>query len=226
MGRVLFAGGKSSMTAPTGAVKLNVLTEGSIVKINENGTPVDFYIAKHNYESSLNGNGRTLLIRSSSLITRGLFDEDSTKSNDYDVADINTYFENTYKPMFAESVQALIGTTSFYYTKRSYYSNNYVTTMSAPFFIASLTELGITSYDHNVEGSAIAVLSTVYSNAYNGTRIWTRTSKTGTEIYFYTSNGNSTSATAAGFSADRLVIPMLTLPDTASFDINTLICKE
>ena len=225
MGRVLFAGGKSSMTAPTGAVKLNALTEGSIVKINENGTPVDFYIAKHNYESALNGEGRTLLIRSSSLITRGLFDDDSTKNNDYDVADINTYFENTYKPMFAESVQALIGTTNFYYTKRSYYSNNYVTTMSAPFFIASLTELGITSTDHNVEGSKIPIIATVYTNAYNGTRIWTRTSKIRTEIYFYTSSGG-TSALAAGFAADRLIIPMLTLPETTVFDINTLICKE
>ena len=28
---------------------------GSIIKLKENGTLVDFYVAKHDYESSLNG---------------------------------------------------------------------------------------------------------------------------------------------------------------------------
>lgn len=32
---------------------------GSIIKLKENGTLVDFYVAKHDYESGLNGAGRT-----------------------------------------------------------------------------------------------------------------------------------------------------------------------
>ena len=36
---------------------------GSIIKLKENGTLVDFYVAKHDYESSLNGAGRTLVVR-------------------------------------------------------------------------------------------------------------------------------------------------------------------
>ena len=39
------------------------LTEGDIVKLKENGTLVDFYVAKHDYESGLNGAGRTLVVR-------------------------------------------------------------------------------------------------------------------------------------------------------------------
>lgn len=44
------------------AQKLGQVSEGTIVKINENGSPVDFYVAKQNYESGLNGAGRTLVI--------------------------------------------------------------------------------------------------------------------------------------------------------------------
>ena len=35
----------------------------STVKLKENGVLVEFYVAKHNYESGLNGSGRTLLVR-------------------------------------------------------------------------------------------------------------------------------------------------------------------
>lgn len=36
---------------------------GSVVKLKEDGVLVDFYVAKHDYESGLNGVGRTLLVR-------------------------------------------------------------------------------------------------------------------------------------------------------------------
>ena len=37
---------------------------GSIIQLKENGKLVSFYVAKHNYENSLNGMGRTLVVRS------------------------------------------------------------------------------------------------------------------------------------------------------------------
>ena len=43
--------------------KLSEISEGEIIKLKENGSLVDFYVAKHNYESGLNGEGRTLLVR-------------------------------------------------------------------------------------------------------------------------------------------------------------------
>lgn len=36
---------------------------GSIIKLKENGKLVEFYVGVHNYESSLNGTGRTLVFR-------------------------------------------------------------------------------------------------------------------------------------------------------------------
>lgn len=45
------------------ATPLAELPEGSIIKLNEDDAPVEFYIAEHNYESDLNGAGRTLLVR-------------------------------------------------------------------------------------------------------------------------------------------------------------------
>lgn len=43
----------------TSGKPLSQYAEGAIIKINEGGKPAEFYVAKHNYESSLNGNGRT-----------------------------------------------------------------------------------------------------------------------------------------------------------------------
>ena len=42
---------------------------GSIIKLKENGTLVDFYVAKHDYESSLNGAGRTLVSARTPMMT-------------------------------------------------------------------------------------------------------------------------------------------------------------
>ena len=36
------------------------LDEGAIITLNENASPVEFYVAKQDYESGLNGAGRTL----------------------------------------------------------------------------------------------------------------------------------------------------------------------
>ena len=44
-------------------VRLSDMEEGALVKLKESGSPVEFYVAKHDYESELNGSGRTLLVR-------------------------------------------------------------------------------------------------------------------------------------------------------------------
>lgn len=44
-------------------VTLGSKAEGSIIKLKENGVLVEFYIAKQNYESGLNGAGRVLVVR-------------------------------------------------------------------------------------------------------------------------------------------------------------------
>ena len=44
-------------------INLGDMELGTLVKLNENGTPAEFYVACHNYEAGLNGNGRTLVVR-------------------------------------------------------------------------------------------------------------------------------------------------------------------
>ena len=53
---------RTSMVGPSG-IPLSDYEEGDIIKLNEGGSPVEFYVAKHDYESSLNGAGRTLVVR-------------------------------------------------------------------------------------------------------------------------------------------------------------------
>lgn len=51
-------------------VQLGSKALGSIVKLKENGIPVTFYVACHNYESGLNGVGRTLVVRKEGCAAR------------------------------------------------------------------------------------------------------------------------------------------------------------
>lgn len=45
---------------PVVGTSIGNLDEGAIITLNENGNPVEFYVAKHDYEAGLNGAGRTL----------------------------------------------------------------------------------------------------------------------------------------------------------------------
>lgn len=67
---------------------------GSIIKLKENGTLVDFYVAKHDYESSLNGAGRTLVVR------KDVYDQrqwHSSNVNAYASSTIDSWLNSTYK---------------------------------------------------------------------------------------------------------------------------------
>lgn len=45
---------------PVVGTSIGNLEEGAIITLNENASPVEFYVAKQDYESGLNGAGRTL----------------------------------------------------------------------------------------------------------------------------------------------------------------------
>ncbi len=55
MGKVIMSGIVPELSKPVTTASLSTFAEGSIVKINESGSPVEFYVAKHDYESALNG---------------------------------------------------------------------------------------------------------------------------------------------------------------------------
>ena len=158
---------------------------GSIIKLKENGTPVDFYVAKHDYESSLNGAGRTLVVRKDTYDDRVW---DSGNVNAYASSDLDSWFNSTYKNMLDADIRSLIGTTKIRYTPGN--GNWTVGTLERAIFALSLTELGRSHTYANTEGSALPIASTLQIAYRNGsaTTQWTRspyTSNTRSAVCLY-----------------------------------------
>ena len=157
------------------AQTLGSVAVGSIVKIKENGSPVEFYVAKHDYESGLNGAGRTLVVRKDTYDDRVW---DSGNVNAYASSNLDSWFNSTYKNMLDADILSLIGTTKIRYTPGN--GNNTVTTLERAIFALSLTELGQSSPYANTEGSALPIASTLQIAYHNGsaTTQWTRSPST------------------------------------------------
>lgn len=139
------------------------IEEGKLVSLNEGGVPVQFYVAKQDYESGLNGAGRTLLVRKDCYDQRQW---NSTNVNAYATSTIDAWMNSTYKALFPEEIQTAMGTTTFYYTPGNW--NNTVTTLERSLFLMSLTELGHSDSYANTEGSALPIASTLQTVYYNG----------------------------------------------------------
>ena len=147
---------------------LSAVTPGTLVKLNENGIPVEFYVAKQGYESALNGDGRVLLVRKD-VHSNGQWNAPNV--NTYANSTIDNWFNTTYKSLLDSWVQMAIGTTKFYYTPGN--GNNTVTTLERAVFALSMTESGLSAGYFNVEGSKLPVY-----NFLIGKPFWTRTPNT------------------------------------------------
>ena len=60
-GRTLIDGTGYDIAFGAAEKALSSISPGNTVKLNESGSPVEFYVATHNYEKALNGN-RTMLV--------------------------------------------------------------------------------------------------------------------------------------------------------------------
>lgn len=160
---------------------------GSIIKLKENGTLVDFYVAKHDYESGLNGAGRTLVVRKDTYDDRVW---DNGNVNAYASSDLDSWFNSTYKNMLDADIRSLIGTTKIRYTPGN--GNNTVGTLERAVFALSLTELGQSHTYANTEGSALPIASTLRIAYRNGspTTQWTRSPGTGNTYGAWRLNSN------------------------------------
>ena len=151
---------------------LSDLPEGSLVAINESGSPVLFYLAKHDYESGLNGAGRTLFVRKDCYDTRKWRNSISFASMVYEDSDIDTWLNGDYIALLDSNIQNAIATTNFYTIK----SGGTVATINRSAFLLSATELGQTSSNIVVEGEAITIASKIIIANLNNvaTKYWTR----------------------------------------------------
>lgn len=149
---------------------------GSIIKLKENGVLVDFYVAKQDYESGLNGSGRVLVVRKDCYDTRVWH---SSNVNAYATCSLDTWFNSTYKKLLDADIQTAMGTTKFYYTPGN--GDTTKTTLERAVFALSLTELGYTHTYANAEGTALSIASTLQIAYLNGSAVaqWTRSPVTG-----------------------------------------------
>lgn len=168
---------------------LSAVTPDTIVRLNENGSPVQFYVAAQNYESSLNGAGRTLVVRKDTYDNRVW---DNGNVNAYASSDLDSWFNSTYKNMLDADIRSLIGTTKIRYTPGN--GNWTVGTLERAIFALSITELGKDGTYANTEGSALPIASTLQIAYRNGsaTTQWTRSPDTyrTDSALFLLSNGN------------------------------------
>lgn len=183
---------------------------GSIIKLKENGTLVDFYVAKHDYESSLNGAGRTLVVR------KDVYDQrqwHSSNVNAYASSTIDSWLNSTYKNLLDADIRSLIGTTKIRYTPGN--GNWNVSTLERSVFLLSLTELGESHTYANTEGSALPIASTLKIAYQNGspTYQWTRSPHTSHTHYAWglDSNGNIDYGGCTNTGGSR---PAFTLPSS------------
>lgn len=155
-------------------ISLNTITPGAILYLNESGSPVPFYIAKHDYESDLNGAGRTLIVRKDCYDERAFGDSNNAYAN----GPLDSWLCNTYLKLLDADIQAAIGTTKFYYTPGN--GNTIVTTLQRAVFQLSLTELGKSENIVNTEGSELPIARKLRIAYRNGSACaqWTRTPST------------------------------------------------
>ena len=205
------------LKVPSLVKQLSDYVEGDIVKIPENGTPVEFYVAKHDYESGLNGNGRTLVVRKDCYDLRQWHSSDV---NAWATCSMRSWLNSTYLNMLDADLRSLIGTTKYYYTPGN--GNWSVTTRSDAVFLLSAYELGESESFFNNEGTTLPNATNYQIANMNGSAVlqWTRspyTSDTSSAIFLFLT-GYAYYHPCIRTDGSR---PVFTLPSTTKFDPDT-----
>lgn len=206
------------LLGPSGTM-LSDIEEGELVKLNENGSPVDFYVAKHDYESDLNGSGRTLVVR-----------KDLYRNMSWNSSDVNSWSDCTarswlngdYKNMLDSNIQDVIGTTTYKYSHGNL--NLTISNISDSVFILSSKELGNNGKNANAEGTELSI-SSALRIAYLGGSVgdqWTRSPYTGTVgmVWGVNTSGDHFNQNASSSYGIR---PVFTLPSIILADNTGLI---
>lgn len=195
------------------AQQLGSMALGSIVYCRENGVNTPFYVAKHDYESTLNGSGRTLLVRKDCYEKRKWH---SSAVNAYGSSEIDAWLETNYKAFFDADVQSAMGTTIIRYTPGN--GTTSISSMGRSVFLLSATELGTGTESYlNTEGEPLssAVIVTLKIAYLNGAPCgqWTRSPYLNYTYYvWFLSSSSGASQYASAQATDVGVRPAFTLP--------------
>lgn len=197
---------------------LGDLVEGTLITVQENGAPVEFYVSKQNYEEGLNGAGRVLCVRKDVQSNQAW---NSNGGNTYSESSIDSWCNSTYKSTLSNTVQTMIGETSFYYTPGN--GNNIVSTLKRAVFLLSVSELGKSETWYNAEGTTLPISANLSGSVSNQ---WTRSPV----INSYNNSAgvlvNNGVLTSYYTSEDYGSRPVFTLPSTALVDGNLALIEE
>lgn len=209
--------GAFASATPIAGTPLGNLAEGTLIKILENGSPVEFYLAKHSYEPSLNGAGRELVVRKD---TTNSVVWSSENNNDYSLSNLDSWLNTSYAGRLQENTIALIATSIFVYYNPNTSAANARLTRS--FFCLSLAELGFPGGGGRVpSGNPLPISDTLH----NVSSQWTRSVNSGSgwdTLAYYA--GASYGPASVGDSHPAR--PCFTLPDTARVDAGLNLIEE
>ena len=202
-------------------VPLAELAEGAVITIKENGSPVEFFTAKQDYERDLNGFGRVLFVRKNCLDELQQASSSSGRVS-FEYTSLCSNLNKTYLTRFSSAVQAAISTTTFFSEKAPYTSTKAI-------FVLSATEMG---YVKSYTTSGVAVTYRVEGTKLNISELlipsereqWTRTasSQDPWRVAVDTSGGFS----AVNQTFELAVCPCFTLPATMEVDSNLELIEE
>ncbi len=217
-GRATGAGGSNKIFRTVGE-----MSPGEIVKLPENGQLVDFYIVCHDYLSSLNGTGATLIVRKEGYNKQAWGTASSSGYYDYENNSIDTYLNSDYYNLFNDTIKNLINITMITCNKGDDTSST--KTISRKIFILALQNFGIWNSFNNIlyrEPQSFAGYKLAYcvTNSKFDTQ-WTRTIATQGKPYFISSpmyfGGDAVSDTA---NTLRGVRPAFTISSTLVTNFN------
>lgn len=214
----VYSEGAFVSATPRAGTPLSELTEGTLITINENGAPVEFYVTKQNYEPALNTTSRTLITRNA-IYDQRAWGQDASHP-DFSYSQIFSWLNGSYKNLFSDKVQQMMGET-FYPSTISYTT---VGTLSSAVFLLSKTEMGDSGSNFNVEGSNVPIFAQLYNAPFGGgtTNLWwTRTiyNKGTNQVWTVSGMGDSY------ISNGRYSRPCFTLPSDALVDSNNALIE-
>ena len=132
---------------PVSKITLADVYPGVKITIKENGVPVDFAVVSHDYETALNGTGKTLVSRLNETDETMQFNSNGT--NEYSNSTVDTWLNSEYKLRFSKTVQDAMGTTKFSYTASGTAVNS---TLERSIFIPSVCEeIGYDNLNRNTK---------------------------------------------------------------------------
>lgn len=171
--------GRVHLDAVTGDVKITATAEqallgnakvGSVVTIRENGALTEYLVAAHDYESSLNGEGRTLLVRQEFADARRWNDKDV---NAYAESEIDRWLTGAFMARFSEEMLEAMSATKIRYVPGN--GTTEAGVLTRKIFLLSAAELGIRDATSDPAGQVLEGADALKTFADKEKAFWTRT---------------------------------------------------